>query len=591
MPSPIEEVERVFKLPALNFDPGQRYVHLIDQSCDVLGIERAAYKRLPPDEQEQLVSRSYKKLAAFTHPDKHSSDDAMRKKAENVFSSVGAAKEILLDALVNNYTAAIMAKPVTEETTLTTPAVKNKPTLWARFTKWVDPEGAAKKEQEKAERAAAEALEKKRVEEELAQRIITEAREKEVAEALAAENQRKAARAALEEEKRRRQKEVADAAERDRKTGDCVRAITGIRDNIFKLLGREKNQLNKIIQDLHKIFGTITSEQFNQLKKCLSFFFDDRGNNPKDFILKNQRSIDILEYREMQSKMDQLLNDLQLAALSDAIFTAIRTQFSSCFIMASSCPHWKPYDIPPTTYEAFLREFTKDETKSSSIAAYDQYVKIRPDVMMAITLFANLIRFYWAENSQMLIKFNQLIVQIVDLASDSMEKIRSSRTKDALSFPAQLVSTQSSLATLLFQLTQQFNPLAVSEKLSMERFSTREAANVVIIKAKLDTVLKNYTEYSQTYCRYSVFHRHGEAGRLRAAQFIESLREISSLKEMQQQLLSYLTEKKNGNTHPHSFRTLLLTEFVGPFPSKDFQLNLSKLEEQWTPSPLNANQV
>ncbi|KTD72666.1 hypothetical protein [Legionella tucsonensis] len=66
------------------------------------------------------------------------------------------------------------------------------------------------------------------------------------------------------------------------------------------------------------------------------------------------------------------------------------------------------------------------------------------------------------------------------------------------------------------------------------------------------------------YCTYSdgiifsLFHRHGESGRIRASMFDEQFSLVEDLEQAKNMLMDFLEDSKNGNTHPHSFRTMLL---------------------------------
>ncbi|HHF7368379.1 TPA: hypothetical protein ACPSKY_003536 [Legionella bozemanae] len=66
------------------------------------------------------------------------------------------------------------------------------------------------------------------------------------------------------------------------------------------------------------------------------------------------------------------------------------------------------------------------------------------------------------------------------------------------------------------------------------------------------------------YCTYSdgiifsLFHRHGASGRTRASKFDEQFSLVEDLEQAKNMLVNFLEDSKNGNTHPHSFRTMLL---------------------------------
>ncbi|MCL9684694.1 hypothetical protein [Legionella maioricensis] len=69
-----------------------------------------------------------------------------------------------------------------------------------------------------------------------------------------------------------------------------------------------------------------------------------------------------------------------------------------------------------------------------------------------------------------------------------------------------------------------------------------------------------YTEYSESIW-FSLFHRHGNTGRVRARTFHERFLDIENSTDAKKNLICFLSnDDNNGNTHPHSFRTMLLQE-------------------------------
>ncbi len=68
-----------------------------------------------------------------------------------------------------------------------------------------------------------------------------------------------------------------------------------------------------------------------------------------------------------------------------------------------------------------------------------------------------------------------------------------------------------------------------------------------------------YTEYSEGIW-FSLFHRHGNTGRVRARTFHERFLDIENSTDAKRNLIRFLSNNSNGNTHPHSFRTMLLQE-------------------------------
>lgn len=82
---------------------------------------------------------------------------------------------------------------------------------------------------------------------------------------------------------------------------------------------------------------------------------------------------------------------------------------------------------------------------------------------------------------------------------------------------------------------------------------------LIRLKNKVTKATMEYTEYSNKIW-FSLFHHHGKAGRVRAEQFNKDFGLINEYKDAKSQLLAYLNDNSNGNTHPHSFRTMLLQQ-------------------------------
>lgn len=114
--------------------------------------------------------------------------------------------------------------------------------------------------------------------------------------------------------------------------------------------------------------------------------------------------------------------------------------------------------------------------------------------------------------------------------------------------------------------------------------SKSEQANILI--SKVNRAVIEYCRYSHLIL-FSFFHRHGETGRLRASNFNTIFSKESDDKNAIHLLLAFLKDDKNGNTHPHSFRTMLLQELLTEGSklslkviSKTFDTQLKKLEQQ-----------
>lgn len=77
------------------------------------------------------------------------------------------------------------------------------------------------------------------------------------------------------------------------------------------------------------------------------------------------------------------------------------------------------------------------------------------------------------------------------------------------------------------------------------------------IKAEVARITKEYTQYNSSVW-YSIFHRHGAAGRVRAQEFAAKFAQSNDICIALLVLKDFLKDDENGNTHPHSYRTMLL---------------------------------
>lgn len=76
---------------------------------------------------------------------------------------------------------------------------------------------------------------------------------------------------------------------------------------------------------------------------------------------------------------------------------------------------------------------------------------------------------------------------------------------------------------------------------------------------------------------FSIFHHHGNAGRARARHFNVQFSSAEDLEDAKKVLIDFLEDRTNGNTHPHSFRTMLLKELLhATEPKKKSLENISK---------------
>ncbi|KTD42171.1 hypothetical protein [Legionella parisiensis] len=104
------------------------------------------------------------------------------------------------------------------------------------------------------------------------------------------------------------------------------------------------------------------------------------------------------------------------------------------------------------------------------------------------------------------------------------------------------------------------------------------------------------------YCTYSdgiifsFFHRHGASGRTRASNFDEQFSLVEDLEQAKNMLVDFLEDSKNGKTHPHSFRTMLLKGLLVAnephnkmdlkYISKNYSALLAEFQEEFIPDEL-----
>jgi hypothetical protein len=99
----------------------------------------------------------------------------------------------------------------------------------------------------------------------------------------------------------------------------------------------------------------------------------------------------------------------------------------------------------------------------------------------------------------------------------------------------------------------------------------KEINDVEVLQRVVGDAVTRYCAHSDGIF-FSIFHRHGETGRRRAQDFLAKINGGKDFDEAKKLLISYLENDKNGNTHPHSFRTMLLHELTNA------SLNVTLLE-------------
>lgn len=81
------------------------------------------------------------------------------------------------------------------------------------------------------------------------------------------------------------------------------------------------------------------------------------------------------------------------------------------------------------------------------------------------------------------------------------------------------------------------------------------------ISTAITTTYKAYELYTRGI-RFCLFHVHGEKGIRRANSFRATFNKSLTIEEQKHNVVDYLQNTENGNTHPHSFRTMLLAQLL-----------------------------
>ncbi|CEG58449.1 hypothetical protein [Legionella fallonii] len=126
-----------------------------------------------------------------------------------------------------------------------------------------------------------------------------------------------------------------------------------------------------------------------------------------------------------------------------------------------------------------------------------------------------------------------------------LERLAEKKEQEKLEQNAKLLGLEWS------ETTEKTAAMSESEKRSIEFL--RDVATKAAI---------SYINYSNSIW-FSLFHRHGNTGRVRAREFLTQFLMIDSFDEAKFFLVSFLSNtNNNGNTYPHSFRTMLLNELL-----------------------------
>ena len=126
----------------------------------------------------------------------------------------------------------------------------------------------------------------------------------------------------------------------------------------------------------------------------------------------------------------------------------------------------------------------------------------------------------------------------------------------------------------------------VRRKLVGRKKLFKEINDVEVLQRVIGDTVTRYCAYSDSIT-FSIFHRHGGTGRRRAQDFLTQINDEKDLNEVRKLLIGYLDNDENGNTHPHSFRTMLLHGLTNANlnctlaeTSKNYDWQLTQLKKQ-----------
>lgn len=109
-----------------------------------------------------------------------------------------------------------------------------------------------------------------------------------------------------------------------------------------------------------------------------------------------------------------------------------------------------------------------------------------------------------------------------------------------------------------------------------KRMMFKEINDLDMLQRVVGDAVIRYCAYSYDIW-FSLFHRHGETGRQRARNFLKEMNEMSDFETAKKALIDYLGDGKNGNTHPHSFRTMLLHQLM----QANYKVALSSVSQNY----------
>jgi hypothetical protein len=599
-----EEVLRIYALPPLEIAEEFKWSDFVN-ACAVLGLDKDEMLSMKnKDDTILTISRVNRKKSALIHPDKHTADETLHVKADVAFKKLQAAQVLLMQTIEKPSLLRKMQKENSEHSMATPPTKKIGP-----FGRLV--QSLFKPEEARARREQEASAKKARLAEEEAKQEADAVRQQAIDQAVLAQEKHAKEQADAEAKRIALQEKFRQEADRKARIASCTNVVTEVRTQLLGVLGLSEATapftLPSLLQKLADTFSEENSQFLERLligpmQVDLPYFFTDTPLTPHEMISACEDRkvlINIVEYKKKAMHLKLLVVNAHYIALSSALTNHLINEFTSLSAQNPFAKVLEPISPPPNNFLEFAASFTDDPTyvlnkspqSDQCITLLNESVNQQKATLAELIHLANIIRLNVGDNKTLLAQVNAHFSQLMHLLLDPTSNqfiltslLQANKTGTIIDYASTIRQAKATFETLSKQLPNTAY-IRFSETDSRKSIQSAAALQHVILKTKLERSLSDYTSYTNEHCRFSLFHRHGEAGRQRATQFIAEVCKLSDINTMQSQVYAYLMNKKNGNTHQHSFRTMLLQEFLGPFPSNTFQDKLALLATQWQINP------
>ncbi|WP_133139760.1 hypothetical protein [Legionella genomosp. 1] len=353
-----------------------------------------------------------------------------------------------------------------------------------------------------------------------------------------------------------------------------TRADRELLDNLQKAL-REllfKSQLEELEQVCSNPGDDYTLFRSNSQFSDFAAVYHEDINRIRNYNEFTNSAVILREIRALKAKHDQLLRELREAddTVEEIPFERINLDLQSLFLRLL---YGKEVSLPtniPFAQDSPIILGMKKITQNYTWGSHSHLDSL------ARTLHVNL---HYLVNGQATQPFKDIPnlhcitidnqnnlhwVTRIPIACDRLKKL-SSPTPEAPNSPAADTSFDAPFFDLSYP--------AKSPK-SEARHSLTELTDLpdltedqILLRDLIIQAERSFAEYQYHYKRiwFSLFNRHGETGQRNANNFVQKLKTKETYQEALAFLIDYLENKKpeNGNTNPHSFRTILLKHMLG----------------------------